>query len=67
MDNQEETPEDESTNTNKILLHYLSKKINDKKSTYNITKKRSVSKTQNQNQDGIKLGKLFNHAVITKI
>ena len=65
MDNQEETPEDESTNTNKILLHYLSKKINDKKSTYNITKKRSVSK--NQNQDSIKLGKLFNHAVITKI
>lgn len=65
MDNQEETPEDESTNTNKILLHYLSKKINDKKSTYNITKKRGVSK--NQNQDGIKLGKLFNHAVITKI
>ena len=65
MDNQEETPEDESTNTNKILLHYLSKKINDKKSTYNITKKRGTS--QNQNQDSIKLGKLFNHAVITKI
>ena len=63
MDNQEETPEDESTNTNKILLHYLSKKINDKKSTYNITKKRGSS----QKQDGIKLGKLFNHAVITKI
>ena len=63
MDNQEEETEDEPTNTNKILLHYLSKKINDKKSTYNITKKRSVS----QNQDGIKLGKLFNHAVITKI
>jgi hypothetical protein len=67
MDNQEETPEDESTNTNKILLHYLSKKINDKKSTYNITKKRSVSQNQNQNQDSIKLGKLFNHAIITKI
>ena len=63
MDNQKEETEDEPTNTNKILLHYLSKKINDKKSTYNITKKRSVS----QNQDGIKLGKLFNHAVITKI
>ena len=65
MDNQEETPEDEPTNTNKILLHYLSKKINDKKSTYNITKKHSV--LRNQNQDSIKLGKLFNHAVITKI
>ena len=63
MDNQKEETEDESTNTNRILLHYLSKKINDKKSTYNITKKRGSS----QNQDYIKLGKLFNNAVITKI
>ena len=56
----------DASKTNKILLYYISNKITDKSNQYTITKKNTKVGISKQNTS-MKLGRLFNHVIITKI